>query len=301
MRGTDFAELTAFAAVAQQGNFARAASALRISPSTLSLTIRKLEQRLGVQLLNRTTRSVSVTEVGARLLARLAPAVAELEAAVDETRATRDSPAGTVRVQVPWPAFYTILEPLLGRFHQAHPAVVLDLTLEDASVNIVQGGFDVCIRLGELLEQDLVAVALGGSIRQVAVASPAYVAEHGLPQTPEDLLRHRCINWRWPGNAGLYKWEFMRDSVWFSVAVNGPLIVSHRDAALRAALQGVGIAYWNELLVRRHVGAGRLLTMLEEFSPDFPGWHLVYVRQRHLPAPVRAFVAFMRRNVPRPS
>ena len=296
MRGNEFAELTAFTTVAVQRNFARAAASLRLSPSTLSQSIRTLEQRLGVQLLNRTTRSVSVTEAGSRLLARLVPAVAEPQAAVDEARSTRDSPAGTVCVQVPWPAFYTVLEPLLGRFHQAHPSIVLDLTLEDAATDIVEGGFDVGIRLGELVEQDLVAVPLGGSLRQVAVASPAYAAQHGVPQTPDELLHHRCINWRWPGNTGLYNWEFMRDGSWFSVAVNGPLIVSHRDAALRAALQGIGIAYWNEKLVRPYVTEGKLLTMLEAFSPAFPGWHMMYLRQRHLPTTVRAFVDFMRRN-----
>jgi DNA-binding transcriptional LysR family regulator len=298
MRGNEFTELAAFATVAEHRSFARAASSLRISPSTLSQSIRTLEQRLGVQLLNRTTRSVSLTEAGARLLARLVPAVAELKAAVDEARSTRDSPAGMVHVQVPWPAFYTVLEPLLGPFYQAHPSIVLDLTLDDAATDIVAGGFDVGIRLGELLEQDLVGMPLGGGVRQVAVASPAYAAEHGLPQTPDELLRHRCINWRWPGHTGLYNWEFMRDGSWFSVAVNGPLIVSHRDAALRAALQGIGIAYWNEKLVRPYVAEGTLLTMLEAFSPAFPGWHMMYPRQRHLPMPVRAFVDFMRRNAP---
>jgi DNA-binding transcriptional LysR family regulator len=296
MRGNEFTELAAFTAVAEHQSFARAASSLRISPSTLSQSIRTLEQRLGVQVLNRTTRSVSLTEAGARLLARLVPAVAELQAAVDEARSTRDSPAGIVRVQVPWPAFYTVLEPLLGRFYQAHPSIVLDVTLEDAASDIVAGGFDVGIRLGELLEQDLVGMPLGGGVRQVAVASPAYATEQGLPQTPDDLLRHRCINWRWPGHAGLYNWEFMRDGSWFSVAVDGPLIVSHRDAALRAALQGIGIAYWNEKLVRPYVAEGRLVTMLEAFSPAFPGWHMMYPRQRHLPTPVRAFLDFMRRN-----
>src|SRR5262249_14341636 len=154
------------------------------------------------------------------LFVRLAPAVAELQAAVDEAQMARNSPVGTVRVQVPWPAFYTVLEPLLGAFHKAYPAIVLDLTFEDAPTDIVAGGYDVGIRLGELLEQDLVGVPLGGAVRQIAVASPSYAADHGLPQTPDDLLHHRCINWRWPGHTGLYNWEFMRDGSWFSVAVN---------------------------------------------------------------------------------
>jgi DNA-binding transcriptional LysR family regulator len=142
MRGNEFTELAAFATVAEHRSFAKAASSLRVSPSTLSQNIRTLEQRLGVRLLNRTTRSVSLTEAGMPLLARLVPAVAELQAAVEEARSTRDSPAGMVRVQVPWPAFYTVLEPLLGPFYQAHPSIVLDLTLEDAATDIVAGGFD---------------------------------------------------------------------------------------------------------------------------------------------------------------
>jgi DNA-binding transcriptional LysR family regulator len=294
MRGSEFAELRAFVAVAEQGNFARAAAELRISASTLSQTIRELEERLGVRLLNRTTRSVSITEAGQRLLSRFKPAMEEMQAAVADARNLRDRPAGTVRLQASRSASAVLVEPRLGRFFETYPDIILDLTIDDAITNIVAAGFDVSIRIGELLEQDMVAVKIGEDIRQLAVASPEYIARHGAPRVPADLHEHRCINWRWPGRGGLYNWEFAENGRWFSVAVNGPLIVSHRDAALSAALQGVGIAFWGEYAVRPSIEAGKLVPLLEEFSPAFPGWHLCYPKQRHTSAPVRALVDFFR-------
>jgi DNA-binding transcriptional LysR family regulator len=294
MRGSEFAELRAFVAVAEQGNFARAAAELRLSPSTLSQTIRELEERLGVRLLNRTTRSVSITEAGQRLLSRFKPAMEEMQAAVADARNLRDRPAGTVRLHASRSASAVLVEPRLGRFFEAYPDIILDLTIDDAVINIVAAGFDVSIRIGELLEEDMVAVKIGDDIRQLAVASPDYIARHGAPKVPSDLHSHRCINWRWPGTSGLYNWEFAKDGRWFSVAVNGPLIVSHRDAAVIAAVQGVGIAFWGEYAVRPYIDAGQLVPLLEEFSPAFPGWHLCYPKQRHTSAPVRAFVEFFR-------
>lgn len=294
MRGSEFAELRAFVTVAEQGNFARAASTLRISPSTLSQIIRELEERLGVRLLNRTTRSVSITEAGQRLLSRFKPAMEEMQAAVADASNLRDRPAGTVRLHTSRSAAVVVIEPLFGRFFEAFPEVILDITTDDAVTNIVAAGFDVSVRLGELLEEDMVAVRVSADIRQLAVASPAYLARHGRPQTPGDLHAHRCINWRWPGTTGLYNWEFAQDGRWFSVAVNGPLIVSHRDTALRAALQGVGIAFYGEHAVRPYIDTGELVPLLEEYSPTFPGWHLCYPKQRHTSAPVRAFVDFVR-------
>jgi DNA-binding transcriptional LysR family regulator len=294
MRGSEFAELRAFVAVAERGNFARAASALRISPSTLSQIIRELEERLGVRLLNRTTRSVSLTEAGQRLMARFKPAMEEMQAAVADARDLRDRPAGTVRLHTSRTAAVAVIEPLLGRFFEAFPEIILDISVDDAVTNIVEAGFDVGIRIGELLEDDMVAVRVGADMRQLAVASPAYLARHGRPQTPADLHSHRCINWRWPGMSGLYNWEFAEKGRWFSVAVNGPLIVSHRDTALQAALQGVGIAFWGEYALRSYIDSGELIPLLEEYSPTFAGWHLCYPKQRHTSAPVRAFVDFVR-------
>lgn len=295
MRGSDYAELRAFAAVVAHGNFARAAAELRISASTLSQTIRALEARLGLRLLNRTTRSLSLTEAGQRLHARFKPAMAEMEAAVEDAIGLRDRPAGTLRVHMPSVAAATYLEPVLGRFHEAYPDIVLDVTIDDAATDIVAAGYDVGARLGEFLEADMVAVRLGGEQRQIAVASPDYISRHGRPRTPADLLRHRCINWRRPGSTGAYAWEFARDGQWFSVAVNGPIIVSRRDMAIAAAVQGVGIAFWAEALLRPLIEAGRLVPLLEEWCGTFPGWHLCYPRQRHTPASLRAFVDFLRR------
>lgn len=302
MRGSEFAELRAFVTIAEQGNFARAAAHLRISPSTLSQTIRELERRLGVRLLNRTTRSVSLTEAGQRLLARFKPALEEMQEAVRDVQNLRDVPAGTVRLHTPRKAAFVVIAPFLGRFEKAHPDIVLDVTVDDAVIDIVEEGFDIGIRLGELLEDDMVAVKLGDDLRMCAVASPEYVAEYGTPSDPSELHRHRCINWRWAGRRGIYNWEFFKDGHWTSVAVNGPLIVSCSDMAISAAVQGVGIAFWAEHAVRPFVEKGQLVPMLEDFSPPFPGWYLTYPRQRYMSGAVRAVVDFLRsHNAPKPA
>ena len=294
MRGTEFAELRAFAAVAEQGNFARAAARLRLSPSTLSQIIRGLEARVGVRLLNRTTRSLSLTPAGERLLTRFKPAMAEMAAAVEDARALQGRPVGTVRLHSSRSATRQFVEPVLGRFQAAYPDIVLDLTVDDAVINIVEAGYDAGMRLGELLDNDMVALKLGGEIRQFAVASPAYLAEHGTPQRPAELLNHRCINWRQPGSRGLYNWEFFEDGRWIAVAVNGPLIVSHREYAMEAALQGVGIALCSDHQLRPLIETGQLVPVLQEYSAPFPGWYLYFPKQRYMPTALRAFIDFMR-------
>lgn len=246
MRGSEFAALRAFVNVVDHKNFARAAEQLRISASTLSETIRELEGRIGVRLLNRTTRSVSMTDAGMRLYARFKPALGEMEAAVQDVANLRSRPAGTLRLHIPRLAAMTYLEPILGPFHRAYPDIVLDVTVDDAVTDIVAAGYDIGVRLGELLDNDVVAFKLSGDFREVAVASPDYVARHGRPDSPADLLHHSCINWRQPGRTELYKWEFYRDGRWCAVAVDGPLVVSHRDLALAAALQGG----WHRVLGR---------------------------------------------------
>ena len=295
MRGSQYAELRAFVTIVAHGNFARAAAELGLSASALSQTIRELETRLGVRLLNRTTRSLSLTDAGARLHARFKPAMIEMEAAVADVASLRDTPAGPLRVHMPSVAAAAYLMPVLGRFHAAYPDIVLDLTIDDRVVDIVEAGYDVGARLGEYLEADMVSVKLGGEQRQLVVAAPDYVARHGRPQTPADLLSHRCINWRQPGSAGFYRWEFLKDGRWFAVAVDGPLVVSQRDMAIAAAVQGVGIAFWAEELVRPLIDEGKLVALLEEWCGTFPGWFLYYPKQRRTPPGVRAFVDFLRR------
>ena len=295
MRGSEYADLRAFAMIVAHANFARAAAELGISASTLSQTIRGLERRLGMRLLNRTTRSVSLTDAGERLHARFKPAMMEMQAAVQDVVRLRDTPAGTLRVHLPSVAAAAFLEPVLGRFYDAYPDIVLEVTVDDSVTDIVEAGYDLGARLGEFLEADMVAVKLGDEQRQLVVASPDYIDRHGRPEAPADLLQHRCINWRRPGSAGCYKWEFLKDGRWFAVAVNGPLVVSHRSMAIAAAVQGVGIAFWAEELVRPLIDEGKLVPLLEDWCGTFPGWFLTYPRQRYTPRTVRAFVDFLRR------
>jgi len=296
MRGSEFAELTAFAAIAAHGSFARAAAQLRVSPSALSQTIRGLEERLGVRLLNRTTRSVAPSEAGARLLARLSPVLLELDDAVADVGAFRDRPSGRVRINTGRMAAVTYVAPLLGAFHKAYPDIIVDLTVDDSLADIVEGRFDAGIRLAERLEKDMVAVKLSANMTTMVVASPGYLARHGVPKTPHDLQRHRCINTRYPTNGNLYRWEFERGKKTLEVAVDGPLIVDDWEISLRAALDGVGIAYLLDAQARTWVDRGKLTRILESWSPSFPGFYLYYASRRQTPAALRTFVEFLRKN-----
>ena len=296
MRGSEFSDLRAFVAIVEEGNFSRAATRLRISPSTLSQTIRQFEERIGAQLLIRTTRSMSVTEAGQRLFDRFRPALREMEEALGEVRKLQGAVSGTVRIVLPRLALASLVEPYLGDFAQAYPDIHLELGINDAVTDIVGDGFDIGITLGELLEKDMVAVKMGPDLRQIAVAAPEYLARYGTPETPNDLLSHNCINWRKPGSDRIYNWEFFDAGRWYSVAVNGTLTVSHRDTALQAAAQGAGIAfaYWSSQWMQPLIDAGRLVPLLEDYAPQFPGWYLYYARQHQTPASVRAVIDFFR-------
>lgn len=201
LTATDFGQLRAFVAVAEALSFSRAAASLGVSPSALSQTIRGLEERVGVRLLNRTTRSMALTEAGEHLLQRVRPAVHELGAAVGHVRRYRERPAGIVRVHSFRIAAELFLEPMLASFSAAHPEVVLDVTLDDTVVDFVAERFNAAIRVGEVIERDMIGIRLGPELRQLAVASPGYIAANGRPETPHDLHMHRCIGWRWPGQA----------------------------------------------------------------------------------------------------
>jgi DNA-binding transcriptional LysR family regulator len=205
----------------------------------------------------------------------------------------RGRPAGLLRVHSPSAPAAAYLEPILGQFHATHPHIVLDLTVEDSVPNIIEAGYDVTVRPGDSVDADMVAVKLSGKQRELVVGSPDYVARQGRPKQPGDLLRHRCINWRQPGGAGVYKWEFVKNGRWFSVAVNGPLIVSQRDMAVAAAVQGVGLAFRGEELLRPLIDQGKLVPLLEEWCGTFPGWYLCYPKQRYVSPGVRAFVDFV--------
>jgi DNA-binding transcriptional LysR family regulator len=294
LSGADYNQLRAFVAVGEWLSFSRAADALAVSPSALSQMVRGFEERVGVRLLNRTTRSVALTDAGENLFRRVRPAVSELGEAIGQVRRYRERPAGTVRVHAFRSAAETYIEPILPAFTQAYPDVVLDITLDDEVVDVVAGGFDVAIRIGEVIERDMVAVRLGAELRQIAVASPDYLAVYGRPEHPRDLVRHRCIRWRWPGRATPYAWEFFENGSWFEVAVNGPLIVNDKEMALRAAFQGVGIGFPVESTVADHIAAGRLEPLLERWSAPFPGLFLCYPQQRQMAPALRAFIDAVR-------
>ena len=263
LSGADYTQLRAFVAVGELLSFTRAAESLGVSPSALSQTMRGFEERIGVRLLepddperglDRRRREPFQT--------RARPAVSELGDAVGQVRRYRERPAGVVRVHAFRSAARTYVEPILAAFAQAYPDVVLNLTLDDEVVDVVAGGFDVAIRIGEVIERDMVVAPLGKALRQVAVASPDYLALHGCPEHPRDLVRHRCIQWRWPGRATPYAWEFFENGSWFEVVVAGPVIVNDKEMANRLALEGIGIAFSVEETVAEPIAAGRLMPLL---------------------------------------
>ena len=291
MRGAEFAELKAFAAVVERSNFARAADQLGLSPSALSQTIRQLEARLGVRLLNRTTRSVAPTEAGSRLHERIAPMMQEMDAAVAAAVAATGRTAGTLRINTLGMAARKIIAPRLGRFHRAHPDVVLDIVIDDSLSDIVAGRFDAGIRVGERLEKDMAAVRLTPDVEMLALASPDYLARRGEPRTPADLHRHACINWRFPGSGRIYRWEFERKGKKVEMAVEGPLIANHQDVVVEAALQGLGILYaYDDDHVGEALAGGRLKRVLAGWSLTSPGLYLYYSNRRHPQPALRAFI-----------
>ena len=291
MRGSEFAELKAFATVVERVSFVRAADHLGLSPSALSQTIRHLETRLGVLLLNRTTRSVAPTTAGSRLYQRVAPMIVELDASVAEAVASTGRTAGTLRVNTLGMAAKTIIAPRLGRFHRAHPDVVLDIVIDDGLSDIVAGGFDAGIRVGERLEKDMIAVRLTPDVRMLALASPGYLARCGEPKTPADLHRHACINWRFPGSGRIYHWELEKKGKKLEMAVAGPLISNHQDVVFEGALQGLGILYaYDHDRVEDAIARGRLKRVLADWSLKSPGLYLYYAKRRHLQPALRSFI-----------
>ena len=291
MRGSDFAELKAFATVVERASFARAADQLGLSASALSQTIRQLETRLGVRLLNRTTRSVGPTEAGARLHERVAPLLKEFDAAVAEVVAAKGRVAGTLRINTLGMAARTLIAPRLSRFHRNNPDVVLDLVIDDGLSDIVAGGFDAGIRIGERLEKDWIAVRLTPDVPMMAVASPTYLGRHGEPKTPNDLQHHACINWRYPGSGNLFRWPFEKKKRKLELTVGGPLIANLSDVAVEGALQGLGILYaYHDELVLDALERGRLRRVLADWSPTVPGVFLYYANRSHSQPALRAFI-----------
>jgi DNA-binding transcriptional LysR family regulator len=291
MRGAEFTELKAFVAVVDRASFARAADHLGLSRSALSQIIRQLESRLGVRLLNRTTRSVSPTEPGRRLHERIAPMLREMDEAVAQAVGANARAAGTLRINTLSMAAKKLIAPRLSRFAHAHPEVVLDIVIDDGLSDIAGEGFDAGIRVGGRLQKDMVAVRLTPDIELLAVASPAYLAKHGEPKTPEDLHRHACINWRFPGSGKIAGWAFGKRGKGTEFFGEGPVIANHQDIVVPAALQGLGILYaYNDDGIAEALSDGRLQRVLADWSPTVPGLFLYYSSRRYLLPALRAFI-----------
>jgi DNA-binding transcriptional LysR family regulator len=291
VRGSEFAELKAFAAVVQRASFARAAEHLGLSASALSQTIRQLESRLGVRLLNRTTRSVAPTAAGAQLHDRIAPLIRAMDEAVADVSAAAGQTKGTLRINTLDLAARQIIAPRLGRFHRAHPDVELDIVVDDSLGDIVAGRYDAGIRVGGRLEKDMIALRLTPDVKMTAVASPDYLARRGTPRSPADLARHACINWRLQADGRLYRWEFEKRGRRLEVSAEGPLVTNDSEIGVEAALQGLGILYaFDRMPVDDCVAQGRLTRILTDWSITKPGLFLYYPNRRHAPAALTAFV-----------
>ena len=288
MRGSEFAALKAFVEVAERRSFARAAEALRVAPSTLSQTIRELEERVGVTLLTRTTRRVSLTSAGARLLNRFAPALRDMDAALLDTRDENARPRGVVRLHAPAPAYAGHIEPVLGLIQRTLPDLIFDVTIADGLADVAADGFDLVVRRSDYVDSGMVAHELGGDLRHTVVASPAYIAEHGHPASPADLAEHRCVLWRRSDTNRIDRWRFEVNGESTIIAAAGPLIVSHCSAAVEAARQGVGIAYVLKSYATELIAAGALTPLLTEFLPAFGGWKLCHPSRARLSAAARA-------------
>lgn len=292
MNRAQFAELNAFVAVAERTNFARAAAHLGIAASTISQTIRSLEERLGMRLLNRTTRSVSLTDAGEKLLARIRPAIMELGAAVEDLNEFRDTPTGTLRLNVSSVPAQIVLAPVIKAFLAAYPAIALDITVDDGHGDIVSGRFDAGIRVGRRVARDMQIVRVSEPSRLIAIAAPEYLQQHAAPKTPQDLQRHNCIALRI--NDQLFAWEFAKGKSKIEMAVNGSLVVNTMDLAVRAVLDGIGIGYTIESYVASQIAAGRLVPLLADWSPGHHSYYLYYAGRRQLPVPLKVFIAFLR-------
>jgi DNA-binding transcriptional LysR family regulator len=291
MRGAEFSELKAFAAVVRHASFVRAAEHLGLSASALSQTIRQLEVRLGVRLLNRTTRSVATTEAGTRLYQRIAPMLDEFDGAVAEAMSAAGRTAGTLRINTPEMAAKKLIAPKLGRFHRENPGVVLDLVIDDGLSDIVATHCDAGIRIGERLEKDMIAVRLTPDMEMMAVASPEYLAKHGTPKSPSDLHRHACINWRFPGGGHIYRWELEKGRKKLELSVQGPLIANSQSVVVEGALRGLGILYaYSDDGIVEALKDGRLKRVLADWSPTFPGLFLYYPSRRQIQPALRAFI-----------
>ena len=284
MRREELADLTAFLTVAEERNFTRAAARLGTSQSALSHTVRRLEARLGVRLLTRTTRSVAATEAGDRLLGALGPAIYDVEAVLAALSEFREKPAGSFRITAGQHAIDTILWPVLSKLLKDYPDVKVELNAESALTDIVAERFDAGVRLGEQVEKDMIAVRIGPEARMIVVAAPSCFETRARPETPRDLPHHPCINLRLPTYGGFYAWEFEKDGEAIRVRVDGQFAFNGVPQILAAALDGYGLAYVPEDVCTELIAEGRLVQLLADWCPRFPGYHLYYPSRRQ-PSP----------------
>lgn len=294
MRREDLVDLNAFLAVAEERSFTRAAARMGTSQSALSHTVRRLEARLGVRLLTRTTRSVAPTDAGERLLGTLRPALDTIGAELASLGELRDRPAGTIRITVADHAARTVLWPALKRLLPHYPDVHVELTIDGAFSDIVADRFDAGVRLGEALAKDMVAVPIGPDLRMVVVGSPEYFARAGVPRMPQELSQHQCINRRMLGSGSIYAWELEKDGRELRVRVDGQLTFNNSDMMVRAAMAGFGLAFVMEDEVAEALAAGKLVTVLDDWCQPFPGYHLYYTSRRQPSAAFTLLVEALR-------
>ena len=280
----DFNNLAAFAAVAREKSFTRAAAKLRVSPSALSQTISSLEERLGMRLLTRTTRSVSCTEAGERLMRTVAPRLGEIELELAALTELRDKPAGTLRITAGEHPAISVLQPALRKFLPDYPDVKVEIIVDSALTDIAAEGYDAGVRMGEQVAKDMIAVRIGPQMRMALVGSPDYFDRHPAPREPQDLADHNCITTRMPTYGGLASWGLERDGREVKVRAEGQLVFNSLTIRIQSALDGLGIAYMPEDQALQHIADGRLVRVLEEWCPSFPGYHLYYPSRRH-PSP----------------
>ncbi|MGB7134324.1 MAG: LysR family transcriptional regulator [Acidobacteriaceae bacterium] len=288
----DLGELAAFAAVAGERSFTRAAGRLGVSQSALSHTVRGLEKRLGLQLLARTTRSVSPTAAGAALLEDLQPALERIQRSLAEAQKRRERPAGRIRLILSRTAAYLVLLPKLEQFARAYPEIVLEVTSSNDPVDLVTGGYDAGVQIGEFIQRDMIAVRVSRDMRLATVGSPEYFRTHRIPRTPHDLKDHACIGFRF--SSGLYRWEFEKGRKAVTVSPEGPATFDDPDLVIQAVLGGVGIGTAMEESLAETIAKGRLIQVLRDWSPVFPGYFLYYPSRRNQPAALTALIQTLR-------
>jgi DNA-binding transcriptional LysR family regulator len=294
MNRGNLADLTAFVAVADHLSFRAAASRLGVTPSALSHSMRQLEERLGMRLLHRTTRSVSVTDAGLRLLERLRPAIDQIAGALEDLNQERQRPLGRLRIYATHLAAAVVIAPIWGRFLSTYPEVHLELAVGEAPIDIVAKGFDAGVGPHDRAPADMIAVRVMGPMKVVVVGAPTYFARRRPPRTPEDLARHSCVQFRRAGDGTVFEWPFERNRRARRISVDGRVMVDDPDLAVRAAVDGLGIAYTIEALAEPFLRSGQLVRVLEDWSPSFEGLFLYYPGHRQVPAALRALIDMIR-------